>query len=175
MGKRTVAGALISLLTGCGEKPAPPKAAAAAPPPDKPGVSLAITYPMMIIDSPRVRIKPDEDSLITTRVADGGNYYRACDLIDAAGIEYDVTGVWEFGRKSAWLDMGTTPYQVYLGLRVKGPIALEKVKQMVLDALLKPYQDQPDPDVTRRMKTRIGAANSFAALMEASKDNFARD
>jgi hypothetical protein len=137
-------------------------------------VSVALTYPVMVIDERSVRIKDAEDDLITTSVSSGGNYYPGCVFIDSGGTRYEVSGVWEFGRKSPWLDMDTSRYQVFLRFESKGPIELARAKQKVLDATLKPYEDRPDADVKRIATKKIRGAKTFAELLETSKDNFSR-
>ena len=53
-------------------------------------------------------------------------------------MEYRVKKVTEFGRKNAFFDMGTSPFQVFLEMQPKGIISLKKAKALLLEVALKP-------------------------------------
>jgi hypothetical protein len=161
--------ALLSLLTGCGRKPAPPQ-----PLPDKPGVSIALSYPVLLVGERDLKVKNDAASLITTSVANGGEYYVAYRFIDSAGNEYAPQKATAFGRKSAWLDMGRTPYEVFLELKLKGRISLAKAKADALAAAIEAGPAVIGPDGKEIATANIGATNSFPELMEACRDPFRR-
>ena len=154
-------GWLISLLTCCAEKPARP--------PEKPGVSLPLSYPVLLAGERNLKLKDDETSLITTSESSGGDYYGAFAMIDSQGMEYVVKKTTAFGRKAVWRDMGTSSYQVFLDLKSKGRIGLEKAKAMALAAATAP-EGAIGPNGKEIASARIGSAKSFADLIEACRD-----
>jgi hypothetical protein len=115
--------ALFSLLAGCVRKPTPP--------PAKPGVSLPLSYPIVLVSDRTIDTREDEPSLITTSVA-SGLYFPEYKLIDANGAQFSVRKVTQFGRKSVIFDMGTSRFQVFLELKREGVVSLEKAKARVL-------------------------------------------
>jgi len=152
---------LISLLTCCAEKPARP--------PEKPGVSLPLSYPVLLASERNLKVKNDETSLITTSEASGGDYYSAYAMIDSQGMEYVVKKTTAFGRKSVWRDMGTSSYQVFLDVKRKGRISLEKAKAMALAAAARP-EGAIGPNGAEIASAKIGSVKSFAELIEACRD-----
>jgi hypothetical protein len=161
-----VLSAIISLLTGC-NKSQPAAAPQTAAPPTGPGVSVVLNYPVLLIDERDVRVKDDQDQLITTTVASGGLYYASYVFIDSAGNQYSVNGATAFGRKSAWLDMGTSQFQAFIELTPRGKIELEKAKEMALDAIFKP--GDRDADAREAVKAKVDGAASFPELIEICK------
>jgi hypothetical protein len=161
--------ALISLLTGCGRKPPPPQ-----PPPDKPGVSIALSYPVLLVGERDLKVKNDETSLITTSVAGGGEYYGAYRFIDSAGNQYAAQKATALGRKSAWLDMGTSRYEVFLELKPEGKISLAKAKADALAAAVEPGPAVIGLDGKEIATAKIGGTHSFPELIEACRDPFRR-
>ena len=157
--------ALFSLLVGCGRKsePAPPP----EPPPTGPGTSIPLTYPVVLAGDRRLYVYDDEETLTTTSAATG-KYYPEFVYIDSAGTEYEVTGVTEFGRKPAWRDMGTTPFRVFLRMKSKGKIPLEKAKPIVLKAGAEP-KELMGADGVGNATRRIGNARNFAELIEVCR------
>jgi hypothetical protein len=157
--------ALISLLTGC--KTSPP-----TPPPKKPGVSIALNYPVVLVGDRRLIVKDDEPSLITTTVSSGVGFpeYR---FIDSSGTQYSVKRVTEFGRKNAFLNMGTSPFQVFLELKSEGKISLEKAKSVALEAALKP-EGVLGPHGKEIATERIHGAKSVPDLIEVCRDPLER-
>jgi hypothetical protein len=115
-------GVLLSLLTGCSPKPEPP--------PTKPGVSAQVHYPVVLVSQQRVVVKDDEESLTTTTVASGLNFPEFA-LLDSSGAKFSIGKVTDFDRKSTILDMGTTPYRVYLPLKNEGTLVLADAKKLV--------------------------------------------
>jgi hypothetical protein len=133
MGRKvTMLSALISLLTGCSKPAEKP-----GPPPEKPGVSLELNYPVVLAGERRLIVEDNQERLITTTVSSGVSFpeYR---FIDSGGMEYRVKKVTEFGRKNAFFDMGTSPFQVFLEMQPKGIISLKKAKALLLEVALKP-------------------------------------
>ena len=115
-------GMLFSLLTGC--KPE------VAEVPTKPGVSVAVRYPVVLVGQGRVVVKDNELDLTTTTVASGLNFPEFT-LLDSTGARFAIGRVTDFDRKSTILDMGTTPYRVYLPLKVEGTVGLGEAKRLV--------------------------------------------
>ncbi len=113
--------ALLSFLTGCATKPVEPT---------KPGVSVPLRYPVVLIGQGRVVVKEDELNLTTTTVASGLNFPEFV-VFDSGGAKYSIAKVTEFGRKSVILDMGTTPYRVFLPLKSEGTLSLAQAKALV--------------------------------------------
>jgi hypothetical protein len=114
-------GGLLSLLTSCVAKP---------PEPTKPGVSAQLRYPIVLVGQGRVVVKDDELSLTTTTVASGLNFPEFT-LLDASGAKFSIRKVTDFGRKSTILDMGTTPYRVFLPLKSEGTLSLAQAKALI--------------------------------------------
>jgi hypothetical protein len=118
-------GALISLLTGCGKTPdAAPKA---------PGTSAQLAYPVVLTGPRRIVVKDDELSLTTTTVASGLNFPEFA-VLDSSGARFSVSKVTDIGRTSTILDMGTTPYRVFLEMKNEGKLGLEESKSRVSDS-----------------------------------------
>jgi hypothetical protein len=156
--------ALISLLTGCGDKPN----AATAPQPTGPGTSIPLAYPVVIAGDRRLFVYDSEERLTTTSIS-SGMYYPEFTYIDSAGVEYAVSGVTEFGRKPAWRDMGTSPFRVFLQMKAKGRISLEKAKPILIDSATKP-EDLVGAEGKANAIRRIGGARSFVELIAVCRD-----
>jgi hypothetical protein len=137
-------GVLFSLLTGCAQKPIIPTA---------PGVSVKLAYPVLLAGEHRTLVKDDEESLTSTTAASGLNFLVAT-LIDSSGARYSIPRVTDFGRKSSFLDMGTTPYRVFLELKPEGKVDLAQAKQVVL-------AEEPE--------AALDGVGSLAALIEACR------
>ena len=153
--------ALFSLLTGClknSEKA-----------PTGPGVSLPLRYPVLLASDRNLVVKDDEQSLITKTEASGLNFpeYR---IIDSAGMQYKILKETPFGKKSAWLDMGTSHFQVFLELKPQGKIDLPKARQFVLGVALDKggivAETEKGPAIATQ---RIQGAKSFAELMDVCR------
>lgn len=136
--------ALLGLLTACGQKPGVPEG---------PGTSAKLVYPVLAVGERRVLVRDDELALTSTTAASGINFLVAT-LIDSSGARYTVRKVTDFGRKSAFLDMGTTPYRVFLDLKSEGKVDVGKAKAVVL-------AEEPEAE--------IGGVASLAELIEACR------
>ena len=112
---------LLGMLTGCASEP---------PVPTKPGVSLPVVYPVVLIGQGRVVVKGNELDFTTTTVASGLNFPEFA-LLDSAGARFSIGKVTDFDRKSTILDMGTTPYRVYLPLKGEGSLTLPAARALV--------------------------------------------
>lgn len=153
---------VLSLLIshfGCSPKPAP------APLPEKPGTTYPLVYPVLQISERDTRVSEDEESLTTTRVSSGMSW-RELHIIDSSGSLYEVTRVTDFGRKAAWLDMGTSPYRVFLDLTPPKKIALEKVKAYLITVLK--FQDKTGlfPDALEVGTPKVQNCPSLPALID---------
>lgn len=124
--------ALGALITGC----ASPKPLV----PDRAGTSIPLTYPALLIGTevPTLNVYGSEMELTTTQVSTGLSY-PVQQIIDSSGNYYVVSRSAPFGKvKSVWLDMGTTPYRVFLELKLKKHVNLEQARKMVLEAVRSP-------------------------------------
>ena len=162
--------AIISLLTGCGKSQS---ATAPSPPPKAPGVSVALKYPVLLIGERDLRIKDDQDSLITTTVASGGLYYASYVFIDSDGNQFSLKSATAFNQTPAWRDMGTSPYQAFIELAPQGKIDLQKARDLALEALFKP--GDLDEKTKAIAGSRVNAASSFQELIQVLKDPLADD
>jgi hypothetical protein len=152
---------LISLLTGCSWRKEVQ--------PESPGVSAVLSYPVLLVGERVLIVKDDEETLIWTSEASGGLYYAGHAFIDAGGTEYAFVKATAFGRKSVWRDMGTSSYHVYLELKVRGKIRLERAQAMAIRAVA------TEASVTGRQGkeaavAKITAAKSFRELIDACRD-----
>jgi hypothetical protein len=164
----TLLGALISFLPGCQKKTVPPASL-----PEKPGASIALHYPVLLIGERNLIVKDDETSLITTSVASGGIYYGDYVFLDSSGAQYKAKRATSFGRKAAWLDMGTSQFQVFLELEAKGLLTLKQAKERAIEAAIRPYVDAGGADQWIEIaKSKIGAARSYPELIEACRDPY---
>jgi hypothetical protein len=158
----TMLSALFSLLTGCARKPA-------ETPPAAPGVSVTLSYPVLLAGERKLVVKDDELGLTTTTVASGLNFpeYK---VIDSAGTAYSVLKTTDFGRKSAFTDMGTTPFRVFLEMKSDGKIDLSKAKTLALGAALHPHGVVSGTDHGAEMATRaIQGTQSVAELIQVCR------
>ena len=142
-------GALISFLIGCARKPADAPAVA-------PGTSARLSYPVLLTGQGRLVVKDDELSLTSTTVSSGLNFPEF-QLIDSGGARYSIRKVTEFGKKSAFFDMGTTPFRVFLEMKSEGPASLSSAKSLVLAA------------AGQAGKQAIDGAQSHAELIDACR------
>jgi hypothetical protein len=164
-----VLSAIISLLTGCGKRGS---VAAPSQTADKPGVSVVLAYPVLLIGERDLKVKDDQSSLITTTGAAGGLYYASYIFIDSAGNQYSAKSAKAFGQTPSWRDMGTSTFQAFIELTPAEKIELEKAKGMALQAVLKP--GDLDGNATEAVRSKIMGTRSFAELIEVSRDPLAR-
>jgi hypothetical protein len=128
----------------------------ASPPPEKPGVSVAFRYPLVMAGERRILVKDDEPSLITTTVSSGVGYqeYR---FIDSGGMKYPVKKVTEFGRKNAF-NMGTQ-------------ISLKKARALTLESALQP-DGAIGPHGAEIATKRIRGTKSIPELIDVCRDPY---
>jgi hypothetical protein len=148
---------LLSLLTGCAERPA-------APVPTAHGVSAPLRYPILLAGARQLAVKDNEESLTTTSVATGLNFLEFT-LLDSDGHKYTIVKVTPFGWKSPLLDMGSSPFRVYLELKSRGVLSLVEANSMVRAAARAGGEVQDAHDVSRA----IDGATSFLRLIEVCR------
>ncbi|HLK61904.1 MAG TPA: hypothetical protein VKU19_00595 [Bryobacteraceae bacterium] len=150
----TMLSTVLWLLGGCvGKRPAAV--------PEGPGLSIPVTFPVILVGDRNVVVKEDEQSLITTTVASGLNFPQF-QMLDAAGVRYSIHKVTEFGRRSLLRDLGTGQYQVYLDLKREGQLSLDRAQAIVLDAA-------PNRNAAAE---RIRAVRSFSGLIEQCRKSW---
>jgi hypothetical protein len=152
--------AFFSWLFGCARKPEPSE-----PPPEKPGTSSPLRYPVMLFGGRNIHVKEDEPTLITTSVA-SGMFYPEFKMIDSDGVQYTILKETHFGRKSVWLDMGTSRYQVYLKLKREGVVPLAKIKAEVLEVALQENGPADPPRGPQIATEKIQGAKTLAELID---------
>jgi hypothetical protein len=123
-----VLSALISLITGCAAKPAAP---------EKPGTTFPLKFPVLLVNDRDLRVYDNEDRLTTTTGASSIGYteYRA---IASDGMTYSILNETQFGKRAWFMDLGTTPFHVFLEMKKGGVITLPKAKALVLRTALAP-------------------------------------
>lgn len=147
--------AILSLLSGCVSKPA-----AEPKPPTAPGTSHPLVYPVLLVDSHRMHVRPSEERLTSSTVA-SGLAYKEYALIDATGARFSITGVTEFGRKSVILDMGTSRFRLYLQLKPEGTLSLSQAIQLTKATAMADSSITDKPAAARA----LDAAPSIPALI----------
>lgn len=159
--------AILSFLTGCFSRPAqlPPK-------PEKPGLTYALQYPVLLIFERRIEVRDDEQSLLTTRITTGLNFLEARIVEPSAGLS-TVARVTPFGQKSWLLDMGTSPFRMFLDLRRGKPLTLDKAKALVMEAVHQPYGAYADsPGRVQNANEKVQACRSIPELIEACRESW---
>lgn len=123
-------GALISLLTGCGRP--------AARQPAAPGVSIELRYPVLLAGGRELKVKDDQNALITTKGAAGINFLEM-KILDSEGQLCEIRKATPFGQKSFLLDMGTGSFQVFLELKRLRKLDLQQAKALVMEVVQQPH------------------------------------
>lgn len=151
--------ALMSLV-GCSARSAPATA---------PGVSVELSYPVLLVSDRNLIVKDDEASLTTTTAASGVNFteYK---IIDSSGKKLSVVKVTSFGKRSEFLDMGTTPFRVFLEVKRESKPSLEDIKELVVKAALAPNGIASGTDHGAEIaKQRIDAGKSLSQVIDACR------
>jgi hypothetical protein len=159
MDRFIVLAGLMSLLTGCSARSAPATT---------PGVSLELSYPVLLVSDRNLIVKDDEASLTTTTAASGVNFpeYK---IIDSSGRALSVVKVTSFGKRSEFLDMGTTPFRVFLELKRESKLSIEDIKELVANAALAPNGIVSGTNGAEIAKQRIDACKSLSQLIDACR------
>jgi hypothetical protein len=136
-------GAIVALLsevlTGCGSPNAPP--------PDKPGSSLPLAYPVLLLgnDAPLISVFDTEPALTTTTKS-SSLFYAAQQIIDSNGTLYAIKKVTPVSEVHSVLrDMGTSPYSVFLEIKLLKRVDLQQAKNLVLEVVRSPRSDWSHP------------------------------
>jgi hypothetical protein len=130
-------------------------------------VSFTLSYPVVLAGERRLIVEDDEARLITTTVS-SGVYFPEYRFIDSGGMKYSVKQVTEFGRKSAFFDMRTSLFQVFLDMKPEGTISLKKAQAQLLDVALKP-DGAIGPHGKEIATARIQGAKSVPELIEVCR------
>lgn len=161
--------ALFAFLTGCFSKPKPPEPI--EPAPTAPGTSAPLHYPVVLLSSRTLYYKANADELLTTKVA-SGMWFPEYMLLDSDGMYYDILKQTEFGKKSPWLDMGTSSFQVYLKLKSLKKVDLAEAKELVLKSAITPYGPASTPKGEQIARETVGASRSVAELVQACENSW---
>ena len=159
--------AILSFLTGCLPRPAP-----LPPKPERPGLTYALQYPVLLLFERRVEVRDDEQSLLTTRITTGLNF-REARIVEPSGGLSTVARVTPFGQKSWLLDMGTSPFQMFLDLRRGKPLPLDKAKALVMEVVHQPYGAYADsPRSLQNATEKVNACRTVRELIEACRESW---
>jgi hypothetical protein len=131
--------ALATLLVGCSPRKLPA--------PDKPGTSIQLSYPILLIgtESPQITVV-DTELALTTTTQSSSLTYTAQKIIDSKGGLYEVKTAIPVGKvPSSWRDMGTRPYRVFLEMTFRKKVNLDDARNMVLDNVRSPRSQLSRP------------------------------
>jgi len=148
-------GFLLSLLTGCAKEPTGP------------GTSIPLRYPVLLGNDRQLLVKDNVESLTKASVSLGPNFVEFT-ILDSNGALYSIPRVREFDRKSAFFDMGTSQFRVFLELKAQGKPSLEKAKTLVKEMAFSRGEVQD----TKSASHGIDGAGSFAALIEVTRESW---
>lgn len=163
-------GALAALLTGC----ATPKKEAPEPAfvPDKPGTSIMLSYPIMLLETEpsNVRYFDNEEDFTTTKRSSNLTYTEQR-IIDSGGGLFSVQKALPVGKVvSGWRDMGTTPYRVYLVMKREKTVTFEQAKKMVLDVLGGPRSNWNDsPEILAKSVAHVEEYRTLPELIAGAE------
>jgi len=117
-------------------------------------------------------VRDDKDTLITTRGSSGLSFLDM-KIIAADDKVYEIRKVTPFGKKFFLMDLGTSPFQVYLELKRPRPITLPKAKALVIDVVTAPHGFVSDTANGLRVATdRVQGAKSVADLIEPCRTSW---
>ena len=153
-----ILGALAALLTSCSA----PKTAA----PEKPGTSLQLSYPVLLIgtDAPTLNVFETERQLTTTTKS-SSLIYSVQQIVDSKGGLYAIKKAIPVGEvQGVWRDMGTSPYRVFLECKLLKRVDLEQTREMVLATVRSPRSELSRPP--ERLSMAVGHIRSYRTLDE---------
>jgi hypothetical protein len=157
-------GALAAFLTGC--SPSKPSASAPAPPPDRPGLSIPISFPILLLgtDVPKISVSKSEEQFTTTSYASGVSYYDYI-IIDSSGNWYDVKRAAPFGDvPSVWNRMGMVQYRVFVEVKLRKHVTVDEARNMVLVNVRNPRNDFIQ--VPERLRNTTAALESYRTIAQ---------
>ena len=165
--------ALAALLTGCGA-PSKPQPKAQPFVPERPGTSLPVSYPILVLgmDVPHIRVFETEEP-ITTTSRSSSLLYANLKLIDSAGGLYDVGRDYPVGKvPSSWSDMiGIQTYRIFIELKFEKKLNVDKAREMVQGVAMSSRSDLGrTPEDRERVQKRLAGYRTLAELIEGCKD-----
>jgi hypothetical protein len=89
------------------------------PAPEKPGTTFPLKFPVLLVSDRKLKVYDDEDSLTTTTTANGTGYTEY-QVIASDGMTHSILKQTQFGRRAWFMDMGTTPFHVFLEMKKGG-------------------------------------------------------
>src|SRR5262249_31452722 len=102
---------------------------------------------------------------LTTTTQSSSLIYTAQRIIDSKGGLYEVKTASPIGEvRSAWKDMGTSPYRVFLEIRFREQVSVEDVRKMVLENVRSPRNQLSRPP--ERLRKAVEAVRSYRNLDE---------
>ena len=146
----------LALLVGCG----PRKAA----PPDHPGTSIPLAYPILLLGTevPDITVV-DTEAAFTTTSKSSSLMYTALQIVDSKGALYKVDTATPMGDVgSAWKDLGTKNYRVFLDMKFRKTISVDDARKMVLENVRSPRNQLSRPP--ERLRTAVAAVESYRTL-----------
>jgi hypothetical protein len=155
-----ILGALATLLAGCTTRKPPAPVLA----PDKPGTSVALSYPILMLgtETPATTVVDTELAFTTTSVSSGRSYTTQ-KIIDSKGGLYEVKSATPIGEvRSAWLDMGTTPYRVFVEMKLRKTVSVDDARSMVLENVRSPRSQLSRPP--ERLRKAVEMVQSYRTL-----------
>lgn len=149
---------LLSLVLGKRRKPASPAA---------PGTSHELHYPVLLVGQRGIRVVDDSRRLTTTR-GSSGVCYSELRIIDRTGLLYEIVQSTDFGRKPWMIDLGTSDYRVYLALKPKGTLTVDKTRKLLIDLVKEPggtwHQEEAEE--------RLNGFRTMDEIVEGCRDNW---
>jgi hypothetical protein len=156
-------GALATLLAGCSPSKPP---SASVPPPGKPGVSVPLSFPILLLgtDVPNISVSKTEEQFTTTS-ASSGFYYADSIIIDSTGAWYDVKRATPVGDvPSVWSRMGMVQYRVFVEVKLRKKATVDEARNMVLANVRNPRNQLSSPP--ERLRSATAALDSYRAIAE---------
>jgi hypothetical protein len=153
-------GALATLLAGCSPRKAPA--------PDKPGVSVVLSYPILLLgtDVPSISVFKTAEQFTTTSAASSISY-RAQKIIDSTGGWYEVKTATPVGDvPSPWKSMGNVPYRMFIEMKLRKKVSVDEARNMVLANVRNPSnQLSRPPERLRNTTTALESYRTIAQLI----------
>lgn len=154
--------AFLSLLLFKGCKPA-------AAPPAAPGVSIALTYPALLIGQNTFDVRDSEEDLTTTYGYSGLNFVERV-ILDSDGRLFEVVDAVPSERPKSWLlDLGTSPRHYAVTLREKRKPDLDRIRKLLLEQVNAPNSVWAGDT---RAVAKVASLGSVAEAIEACRTSW---